>query len=432
MENAGVRETAKPSEVIKGKYNLHFEPGVHVFPLADKVLRHPTPEELFARFDAGDLTAHAWNPQVAQRMKQYGPIAIGLDSIPGSSVTPANSMFWLWLPGSPKEMTGRNETHIVGGDLLHFQLLDDPVSGYFEKWKDELRKIGWGNVSGYAKSILGAEIVGEHVFLPLSMLLAYRLLSNKNNEKGAGVKNPDRRLFLKKAAATVGVLSLATLLGRLAPLIQSYSPTPLTEDLSQKITDLTKPFTRSAWLEGRTALVIAKTIEAMDKLGLPQGSHGSVVMGFPHAYEVGSFLTYKNTRMEAIRKYAQEFFNEVYPTIPDDVLWEVAAFDEMQKTGEKLSDIDSLKRLRARTNDIKNKRSTDTEWKKSLIMDVLLPYFTATTVYKVKEPDSYYVDNPDGAVRELISVVKRFPSQEVKEAVSPLGDPERFQVEVKP
>lgn len=101
MENTITSEIQRSPEVTTEKYQIHFEPGIHVFPLADKVLKHPTPEELLGRFDAGDLTAHAWNPQVAKRMRQYTPLAIGLDSISGSNVIPADDpRFWLWLPGS--------------------------------------------------------------------------------------------------------------------------------------------------------------------------------------------------------------------------------------------------------------------------------------------------------------------------------------------
>lgn len=429
MENTVARETQRSPEVTPGTYQIHFEPGVHVFPLADKVLRHPTSKELFDRFGAGDLTVHAWNPQVAERMRQYAPLAVGLDSIPGSDVLPADKdWFWLWLPGSPKEMTRRNEVYIVGGDLLHFQLFETSgnSSDDFNNWGSELEKLGWRNVEEYAKGILGTEVIGAHVVLPISMLLAYRLLSHKKKEEDQGIKNPSRRRFLKGAVATIGGLSLATLFGRLTPLIQSYSPTSKTEHVAQKITDITKPFTKSTWLDGRTALVIAKTIEAMDKLGLPQGSHGSIAMGFPHAYEAGRLLTDKNARMEAIRKYAQEFFNEVYPTIPADIVSEAIAVGEMHEAGEKLSGEEFLKRVEHLAADIKNNRSE--EWQRSYMIDIILPYFTVTTVYKVKEPSSLHVANPKKAIKGLIEPIKQFSSEEVKEAVFPLGNPERFQV----
>ncbi|MBI3069688.1 MAG: hypothetical protein HYY87_00085 [Candidatus Levybacteria bacterium] len=434
MEGSVNRETQRSPEPTE-KHQIHFEPGVHTFPFVDVVLRHPTAQELYDRFAAGDLTAHAWNPEVSQRMSKYGPSVIGLDSVSGSREDVPVRLFWLWLPGSPKEMTGRNEVYIVGGDLLHSQIIDPPRSTedtISNEWYNELNKIGWGKVEEYAGG-LGTELIGGHIALPIFTLLARRLLANKKREEDRGVKSPSRRLFLKRAAVTVGGLSLATFLGRLAPLAQSYSPTPKTEKVMQKVTDIAKPFTRSTWLDGRTALVIAKTIEAMDKLGLPQGSQGSVVMGFPHGYEAGNLLTDKQARMKAIRQYAQEFFNSIYPTIPQDFVWEAVALAEMEKAGDKLASDnaeDFFERVRIKGIEIQNNRSE--RWKRQCFMDIILPYFTATIVYRVKEPKSYHVDDPVGTVKELASVVKRFPSQEVKEAVSPLGDPERFQIKEKP
>lgn len=428
MEGSVNRETQRSPEPTE-KHQIHFEPGVHPFPFADKVLGHPTFEELLRQFKKGDLGAHAWNPEVSQRMRKYGPSVIGLDSVSGSQEDVPVRLFWLWLPGSPKEMTGRNEVYIVGGDLLHSQIIDPPRSTedtISNEWYNELNKIGWGKVEEYAGG-LGTELIGGHIALPISMLLVYRLLSSRNKSEES-VKNPSRRLFLKRAVATAGGLSLAAFLGRLAPLMQSYSPTPKTENVAQKITDITKPFTRSTWLDGRTALVIAKTIEAMDKLGLPQGSQGSVVMGFPHGYEAGNLLADKKARMKAIRQYAQEFFDSIYPTIPD-FMWKYAVMDEMEGAGDKLTS-DNWDDFKKRA-EIKSREKSE-EWKRQWVMDALLQSFIATTVYKIKEPNFYHVDDPVGTVRELISVFRRFPSQEVKEAVSSLGDPERFKVEEKP
>ncbi len=60
------------------------------------------------------------------------------------------------------------------------------------------------------------------------------MLSKNQDTKDDGVKDSGRRLFLKKTAASLSAISLTALLGRLIPLIQSYSPTPLTEGPAQK------------------------------------------------------------------------------------------------------------------------------------------------------------------------------------------------------
>ncbi len=430
MQEAVTSEPAKPKEFIVGKYNIHFEPGVHPFPYADIVLRHPTTRQLRERFDAGDLTAHAWNPQVAERMRQYQPYVIGLDSVTGAYKAPADRDSWIWLPGSPKAMTSRDNVYIVGGDLLHFQLMGPTFFG--DSFQKQLGGQGWENVIQYAKGTLGLELVGEHVVLPASMFLLYRTFSSNKN-KGDEVRDPARREFLKKVAAGIGTLAVLSFFGKLAPIARSYSPTPAVEDLGRRITDIIKPITRSTWLEGRTALVISKTIESMGKLDLPQGANGSVVMGFPHDYEAGRLLTDKQARMEAIRNYAQEFFEFVYPNYPS-YLWGYTALEEAGRSiSAFFKDFDgNWKEIDATlaTLGAEFEKNKSEEWKRSYIMDTILPFFLATTIYKVREPESYQVTNPKEAIKGLMEVSNFFKSEEVKEAVSVLGNPERFNIEV--
>jgi hypothetical protein len=422
-------------ESLPGGYRIRFEPGVHTFPFADIVLRQPTTEDLRDRFNAGDLKAHAWNPQVAERMKQYSPMVIGLDSVPGNYVSSANGDSWIWLPGSPEEMTGRESTYIIGGDLLHYQLLGEFSDE--SKWGNELNNIGWENVKQYASGTLGAELVGKHIAFPVSLLIAYKILSSRLENDPHKIS---RRNFLKRGTQGLTVLSILSLLGKLTPWVQSYSPDSRTSDAAQRITDIVKPITKSTWLDGRTALVISKTKEAMEKLDLPPGSEGAVVMGFPHGYEAGNLLNNKTARMEAIRKYAQDFFDLIYPTIPDEI-WETVAMGESRELWDSYWDAIQNKRsdpgmyqsvmakVEAAGKIIKDRSE---EWKRSRIMDSLLPFFTATTVYKIKQPTSLQVSNPNEVVKESMEYVKWFPCEEVMEAVSPLGDPERFQLEVKP
>lgn len=379
------QETAQPGEVVAGKYNIHFEPGVHPFPLTDVILGHPTVEQIRNKFVAGDLTAHAWNPQIARRMRQYSPYVLGLDSVNGLNAWSETPIAWPWLPGSPKEMSGRDTIYVVGGDILHHQFI--PTK--------EANQAGWDKVADYTKNILGVEAVGGHILLPVSLMI---LLSRLE-------KRVSRRNFLRLGAG-VGALSLAAFLGKLMPLMQSYSPTPSTEDLSQIINKINKPLTKSIWLEGRTALVISKTMDAMKELNLPQGANGSVVMGFPHAYEVGDLLTDKHARMEAIKKYAQEFFEDLYGQA-NKYFWEYAL---------KQGAIRSI---------------NDEEGKKAYFMDQVLSEFVATSVYAIKEPSFYHTDNPKQTVADLTEFTTWFGSPEVMEAVSPLGNPEKFVQETK-
>lgn len=245
------------------KYNIHLEPGIHSFPGSD-LLGVPREKEILKRFRAGDLTAHAWNPQVAKRMKQYSPLVLGLDSVPG---TASNYSDWTWLPGSPQEMSGRDSMFLLGGDMLHQQFVDS----------ETFNKLGWSKVTDYVKKSASEGVTNLLVAsLSIAALKKFR-------------EPLSRRQFL---LAAFGGGTAAMFLGKFSPIIQSYSPSSRSEGISQKVTNLTKPwFSKSKWLDGRTALIIAKTLEAMKLLNLPEDTHASIVMGYPHAYEADQLLT---------------------------------------------------------------------------------------------------------------------------------------------
>lgn len=383
MPEVTVSEPVKPTEVAAGKYIIRFEPGVHPFPLTDVLFKLPGAKVIRQRFEAGDLTAHAWNPEVAQRMKQYSPQVLGLDSVPGGLWSKA--LNWPWLPGSPKEMSGRESMYVVGGDMLHQDFL----------YNEEGNKIGWGRVAEYTAKTLVVEGIGGHILLPTGLILLASRISGKSPDNT--VENPARRAFLKKTGIGLGALSVATFLGKLAPAAESYATT--SENLAQKVNQIIRPMTKSTWLDGRTALVIAKTSDAMNELGLPKDAQGSVVMGFPHAYEAGSLLTDKKIRAEAIRKYAQEYCDDIYPAIGDET-WDYVKEGLQDKSSEKE--------------------------KRALLMDYVLLDFLSTKIYEVKEPDSYHTDTPDATAQNLIREVNWFMSPEVMEAIAPLANTERL------
>lgn len=368
MTETSFSETPKTYELVHGKYDVRFEPGVHSFPYSDLVLGQPASEEIVKKYREGDLTVHAWNPEVAKRMAQYKPKVLGLDGLAGGAFK--RGLPWFWLPGSPKEMTGSDSIYVVGGDLIHQHFIFDERGNI----------IGWNKVGDYAAD-LGTEGAG-HILLP--PILTF-LLSRAPKEKIS------RRAVLK-AGLGLGALSLASLIGKVAPVAASYSKS--TDELPGKVIKFVKPIAKSTWLDGRTALVTTKTIDAMEKLNLPAGSKGSVVMGFPHAWEGVGLLGDKNARAEALRKYATEFANDVYPAIDEDV-WEAN-----YKMGE-------LKDLSEKS-------------KRDLLMAYVILNFVSTIIYEVKEPQSYYSRDPQKDTSALVKTVDLFVSPEVMNAVSSL------------
>ena len=365
----------EPAELEKSpsKYIIHLEPGIHSFP-GSNLLGVPSGEEVKQKFESGDLTAHKWNPQVAQRMKQYSPLVLGLDSVPGLAVP--DFRHWEWLPASPHDMSGRDSMYLIGGDLLHWQYMDDP----------EFYELGWSKVADYVKKG-SAEGISNLIVASVS-IAALRYYQEKFS----------RRRFLKGGLAALGAAAAGLFLGKSAPVIQSYSPSSSTEGLSQVVTDLTKPwFSESKWLDGRTALIIAKTLEAMEILDLPTGTQASVVLGYPHLYEAGRLLTNKEFRKKTIREFAQEFFEETKDlTTGDRADWE--------KDEELMEEL------------IRDYGGID-GWVKFSIFTS----FASSTISQITQPQSLTVKNPASTVAGLFKEIKIFESPEVKEALLPLG-----------
>lgn len=367
--------TTPELENKQSKYNIHLEPGIHSFPGTDIFLGIPKQSEVAKKFWAGDLSAHAWNPQVAERMKQYKPLVLGLDSVPGPYFTYSGKE-WYWLPGSPEEMSGRKSMYLIGGDLLHWQ--------YFEI--REMKDLGNDVLTDYIK---------KGTTEGVSILLAAIMLSKAAQQLN---EIAPRRKFLQNSAKALGVGALALLLGKLSPVVQSYSPTPITEGVSQRITEVTKPwFSKSTWLDGRTALIIAKTLEAMDILGLPKGTVASIVMGYPHLYEARRLLEDKEYRIGKIREFAQEFYNETHELTTEHV-----NLDYYVKEGL-------------------IKDPFDKEEVEAFIKAEIFYGFTLGTIIEVKQPQSYHTDDPFETIISSFKWLEHFESEEVKAALIPLG-----------
>lgn len=362
MPESALSELPKPSEMVLGKYDIHFEPGMHADLIPGIAQKS---EDVIKKFESGDLTAHAWNPEVAQRMKQYSPLIFGLDSV---DPYPASSpdVFWPWLPGSPKEMNGQDSVYLVGGDHSDLEIGD-----------------AWGEVVKYAQNTLGIEIP-PHIILPIGV--SY-LLSKMPREKIS-------RRTLLKAGLGLGGLSLADMLAKFAPAAESYSTS--SDNPLKKIPQFVRPVLKSNWLDGRTALVIAKTIDSMERLNLPKGTAGSIVFGWPHEYESFKFMGDKIARKDAIKKFAVELNDDAFTKADEDT------FNYLyEMVGVKSSDVP----------------------KKDILMNSTLITLASTTIYKVKEPESSRLDEVSGKDgNKLIEKVDYFLDPEVMDVASSLGN----------
>lgn len=346
-----------------------YESGVHAFPVIWEG------SDIEERFESGDLRAHLWNPEIAMRMRSYSPYVLGLDSLSPSLAEEARFVYWPWLPGSSKEMSGRDSLYVVAGDILHWQIVDQ----YPEENQvlENLRKEGWGDVENYGKQCT----VEYGLTAALGILTGVAAIKTKGKTT--------RRSFLKLGLGVISAAITGVEVGRASPIIHSYSRESKSSPLQQFITEVTKfRFSRSVWLEGRTALVVSKTMDAMDILDLPEDAVGSVVMGFPHSYEATSILSDKNFRRQAIQKYALEFEQDIIPPLIH--------------------------------SGILNDTAEDREW----VRTALVSTFALTDVCQISEPPTLQTDDPIGMTARLQKRVRRYYSPEVVEALSTLGTPD--------
>lgn len=362
-----------PESEVKPSYRLHFEPGRHITTNLDS-------EEMIKRYVGGDLKAHLWNEEVARRMRKYSPRIVSIDGLNSTYVKNKRTVLadWLYLPGSPQEMTGSNSIYVVSGDVAYRDVTSDlnsvlgeGLSGFDNNAQVDLMK-RHGIESGV---ILAAYLTSLAVYVKTS------------KEKSRKIS---RRSFLKKTAAGTASLGLASLeLSKVfSSLTQAYLPNNEMVGLFREIVDITRTdVTKSVWLEGRTALTIQKTLDTAEWLGLPNGSDLSVVMGYDHNVQVGPLLQSEEVRLVCIRNYAEEFYNNVFP-----LLVETKTFKNTPEDQQRAKNITTA-------------------------------LFSLTDVSEVSDPGVAYTSDLDGFLQDNYKEVGRFLSPQVVKALNGFGDP---------
>lgn len=346
------------------RYKIYFEPGIH--PIDEGYS-----DSIKTSFARGDLNASFWNPEVAKRLRTYQPHILGLDSVGANRESRFRELDLVWLPGSPQQIAGRGSIFAVVGDVHYSGILrgfraDYPLKFELDEAENESRNDSIRR--GLAEMLIATPVIGA--LLLISSLDSRTTIS--------------RRKFLRSGSLTLGGIMLGLTAGRTSPLIQTFSDESDWNDLLQTITDLTKPFfTQSNWLDGRTALVVAKTKEAMDILDLPDGAKGVVLMGFPHSFRAKALVNNIEIRRGLMFGYAEE----------------------MLQTFDKIID-----RVGMRNSFPYN----DTH-------DALLTFYCRMDIFNVREPQPTDLTN-----YPITERVKTRLCKEAVEAVSSLGNPYRY------
>lgn len=277
---------------------VHFEPGVHITSVKDV-------EKLYEKIDDGNPNSNEWNEAVTMRLADYKPELIAIDSLtkpPDSDSLDIDYKKFVWrvMPDRPSRINGGDSIQVLAGDNTWNSPNANTTSNYLTRVAFHGILLGTGAVTGIQ---LDRMVHGwrrwqagyDHV------------TGNFDNEAADQVS---RRNFLKKTGFAAAAIALAS--NRIA----SYSPyEPVTEAM-EKVYDQTamlrpdRLLSDENYLDGRTALLIQKTYDALELTGMQVGS---VVMGDSHIHFAQELLSNSDRRAQLIRKHT-ELMVEAAPT----------------------------------------------------------------------------------------------------------------------
>jgi hypothetical protein len=312
---------------------IYFEPG-----------NHPDNVDLlgmYNRVGSGEINLHLWNPEVATRMSEYYPEVIALD---GAYPTPPFTEFdpyqkrlvWFSLPDRPKEINNAGQVYLVRGDLSYGdvvgtvmlaegKLMTEKNTGEIEKLIGEMDNLKAEQLNqDLAESNL--EILGGASLGGITGLVGASLyLSQLTGGKEAGEEQDDKRVAsisrrrFCQLAAIVGGLGLGysflEAVGRLyVPSLGAGAANKKGEELVASVIKFFSPkLKKPIFINGLTALLIAKEEDALKYLGKDTDTPGAVIMGRGHFSGAEQFITDPILRSKTITQYVEHVvktFNE--------------------------------------------------------------------------------------------------------------------------
>lgn len=246
-----------------------LEPGIHPLPIIPEPFK-----KILDNYRAGDLTAHIWNREVAQRMAEYQPVVVGIDGLTPDFGTKwlgtpgINSGIWLSLPGRPNKINSQGKIFVVAGDLIRTPLnLENLPPQHYPAVEARAAKFGFGlEISSrlaFASDAIAA--FGLLRFTDTVSKIVARVRQKAFQPAGVPSEadpppNPARREFLR--LMTIAPLALVGLRSGLVNLA-ARAETPRQRDRLQTVLDLlANPIDYPEELHARTAAVSVKITPA--------------------------------------------------------------------------------------------------------------------------------------------------------------------------
>lgn len=264
---------------------------------------HGSPKEMidrYALFDQGNLDVCGWPDEgIRSRLIEEQPQALAVDGISPDSESFIHRRYYEWvkLPLRPDLLNSEGKVNVIGGDIASLLFALDLANVSYDVIESTEEKY---------MNTLNSDLVKlqDNADIPLTSGIGYAATTIGAMMEGEKKNDTSRRAFLRrtgkginavgKAAVGVGIGGIITRFGalysnRLIKDQKVYNPfLSIAEKLGPKIAGTTW------WVNGRTALLIAKSKDA--DLGKT-----AVVMGGAHMFNSLELLHNKDARLEAIR-----------------------------------------------------------------------------------------------------------------------------------
>jgi hypothetical protein len=220
------------------------------------------------------------------------------------------SIVWTHLPARPNQLSHTGKLYVVKGDTDYFRLpqavmpeVKESASLYQQTSNME------DTEAENAQRVYNTAVAGETAgiaLLGLALWEASKLLMPAVTEQQLS-----RRKFLGQTLKfAIATAATGSILRYPMPNIAASAANEPTKDFLQTVDTIVRPrLLRSAYIDGRTALLLAKAADAQTTLSECSQTTNAVVMGNQHVGMAATYLQDKSARNTAIAAYTAELLD---------------------------------------------------------------------------------------------------------------------------
>lgn len=286
--------------------DIHFEPGLH--PLSYDAIRSG-----INKIHHGDMNAHAWDGAVAKRISDYKPSLLAIDSLEpddlvNNDLQSEDKIFvWYDLPAQPSDLNDQGHITVLVGDTLYGEPNNNTLTN----------KLALG--AGIGTAALGGAVIGS--------LLDRGVYGWRRYHRGYDYVTGDfdttkadtvtRRQFLGAACCIATGLTF-----NLSPTIAAGSPQRGISAAATEVATVSAPlqFERylpdEKYIDGRTALLIEKTGDALAQPDYLDAKIATVLMGDGHIFSARSLMASPALRARFIRRHTEAMYAKARAGLP--------------------------------------------------------------------------------------------------------------------